>query len=221
MHLQSGRGGVDEGKQDAVREWNQGGSIPERTVLAADRVSSDCSEGGVDNLTERGSSVPKATVHQQDQRTLAAIRSEASVGWTGDTSSVELTNRSRELLRKSARSIDIKIGPDQAPSAGLHKAGTCGNCVCTGVEIKEGIHEEKRQRLVQSECDWSPAERLRIWGVKKQLQETQLQALVQLLCPLHLRSLPIRNKSRAWPKTPVGSNYRHHFYRQVAHLLGG
>lgn len=66
----------------------------------------------------------------------------------------------------------------------------------------------------------TPAARIRSWGESKNLTERQIQDLVSLLCPKHLRSLPVRKKSRVWPKEPQAANFRHHFYRQAANILG-
>lgn len=62
--------------------------------------------------------------------------------------------------------------------------------------------------------------RLLAWAEKKNLARHQIHDILLLLDPAHLRSLPRRRKSKAWPHAPDAKTYRHHFYRQVAHILG-
>lgn len=66
----------------------------------------------------------------------------------------------------------------------------------------------------------STSRHLQRWAESKGYHHNQIRRLLRLLDPDHLRSLPIRKKSRSWPKLPVAKNFRHHFYRQVAHILG-
>ena len=91
-----------------------------------------------------------------------------------------------------------------------------------GVESARQVGEEKKSRHVNIEgpLQPTPAVRLRSWATRKHLREDQISKLVSLLDPLYLRSLRVRKKSRAWPKVPHGNNFRHHFYRQAAHILG-
>lgn len=63
-------------------------------------------------------------------------------------------------------------------------------------------------------------EGLRQWAQLKKVHPHQVERLVCLLDLEYLRSLPVRKKSRSWPRFPEPNTYRHHFYRQAAHVLG-
>lgn len=52
------------------------------------------------------------------------------------------------------------------------------------------------------------------------LPSSTAAAVVRLLEPQHLRSLLVQHCTRKWPLTVKNNNYRHHFYRQLAKLLG-
>ena len=56
--------------------------------------------------------------------------------------------------------------------------------------------------------------------MRKRLHQHQIQSLLLLLDKKHLHSLRIRKKSRPWLKVPQPNNFRHHFYRQAAPILG-
>lgn len=87
---------------------------------------------------------------------------------------------------------------------------------CRQLELKPSDVQHQEQDLNLQ----SPAKRLQCWGVRKRLRQEQIESLVLLLDKKHLRKLRIRRKSRAWPKVPQANNFRHHFYRQAAHILG-
>lgn len=65
-----------------------------------------------------------------------------------------------------------------------------------------------------------PVDRLRVWAQRSNLHVEKIRLLVRLLDQQHLRSLPVRKKSRKWPVIAQAENYRHHFYRQAAYILG-
>ena len=66
----------------------------------------------------------------------------------------------------------------------------------------------------------SHAERLACWARGKHLLTSQVDRLVRLLDQQHLRDLPVRKKSRKWHVVAKAENYRHHFYRRAAFILG-
>lgn len=56
---------------------------------------------------------------------------------------------------------------------------------------------------------------------KLRLSASKDASLVRLLQPAHLQSLHVPKGTRAWPKLGVSNiNFRHHFYRQAAKILG-
>ena len=130
---------------------------------------------------------------------------------------------------KAAASTNSGGGPcsgvsEKAPAAAATGSvgGTCSG-ISTGAPASAstcGTSPTAVKRGREQSTVGGPVERLHAWAATQSLQPHQVQDLVRLLDPVHLRSLPVRRKSRAWPRSPVANNYRHHFYRQVAHLLG-
>lgn len=55
---------------------------------------------------------------------------------------------------------------------------------------------------------------------KLKLPVSKAVAAVRLLQPQHLKSLPVPRGTRKWPLHIGNNTYRHHFYRQLARILG-
>lgn len=104
------------------------------------------------------------------------------------------------LPRSSWRSLE-SLKPSQRTILGA-----------VGVEISE--------QQLQGETEAFHKDQLKSWAVAKKLNPSQIQRLLCLLDPIYLHSIPIRKKSRSWPKFPDPNTCRHHFYRQSAHILG-
>lgn len=76
------------------------------------------------------------------------------------------------------------------------------------------------EAAILAEDPRSPRTRLHAWALRKQLHCQQIHDLLLLLDPTHLRRLGLCKKCRAWPQSPQPCNFRHHFYKQAAHVLG-
>jgi hypothetical protein len=64
------------------------------------------------------------------------------------------------------------------------------------------------------------ARELRRWGWEIGASSKQIQTLVALLQEDYLRIQPVPNGSRAWSKHPQSVEWRHHYYCQLARVLG-
>lgn len=112
------------------------------------------------------------------------------------------------VIELSAASGRGSPGQVNLPGANI---GVC-DLESTGQGLTGGLHDKIGSLVARSD--------LLAWALQNKLSRDKIQRLLRLLDPIHLRGLPIRKKTRKWPQEPDAKTYRHHFYRQAAHVLG-
>lgn len=103
-------------------------------------------------------------------------------------------------------------------NVGLHDQ--LGQLIVTAENLQVNINRQPPLTSTVLPPSADPEACLRSWVVRKHLRAHQIHDLLSLLDQKYLRSLRVRKKSKAWPKNPQANNFRHHFYRQAAHILG-
>lgn len=201
---------------DALR----GGSTSEEDLAALGLSCREyCSAGGG----------PKAATEvSQTRRRSASEVLKSSSGGGADSPAAKVRQCRRSSNSDAAgppqtRSTGGEHPPSEVPALDQSSPGAKEVCLLAATEacmsLAAATHASVPD-LVPDQDQHPSAERLRSWGVRKRLREEQIESLVLLLDKQYLRNLRIRKKSRAWPKVPQANNFRHHFYRQTAHILG-
>lgn len=83
------------------------------------------------------------------------------------------------------------------------------------------VQAQSEVALLESAVSQHWASRLHDIAISKlKLPSSRADAVVRLLQPSYLQSLPVPKGTRQWPTQIRNNNYRHHFYRQLAKILG-